>query len=318
MADALAASAAWKATWDAVVKPAINALNELIDKDEPPEHLVHFTDAGGFLGITSGKNLRLGRALASNDPKELKHGIRLAQAEVIRRTRGDVGLAALGREMLLSLAGKRSDGGKAFMIDPHVCCFTSDDSVKRIGHWAMYGRSGAGFALRFRTDGLADGPGVTGAKGAFAKVMYKLSDQKERTKYLVQFAIQKCIETGEYVRDNYPNHDDWAVNFAVRVSSAMGRLMVAHAATLKAPEFTAEKEWRLVNIGVEAVAGSIPAGPLVRTYYETPFDPDVLETVFVGRAQAQINQEVAARLLNERGFSKTNVKRGKVELRILA
>jgi len=73
-----------------------------------------------------------------------------------------------------------------------------------------------------------------------------------------------------------------------------------------------------VNLGVEEVDGSIPAGPLLRTYYEYPFDADVLETVFVGRAQAEINEQVTARLLNERGFNVTKVRRGKVELRILS
>src|SRR5947209_13924558 len=100
-----AESAAFRAMWAHVVTPVFAIVNDLIDKDEPPEYLVHFTDAGGFLGITKEKKLRLGRALASNDPKELKHGIRLARAEIIRRTRGERTLVDLGQEMLLSLAG---------------------------------------------------------------------------------------------------------------------------------------------------------------------------------------------------------------------
>ncbi len=226
-----AESAAWNETWKAVVSPALQTVNELIDKEEPPEYLVHFTDAGGFLGITDGKKLRLGRALASNDPKELKHGIRLARAEIIRRTKADPAFVDLGREMLLSLKGKRSDGGEAFPIDPHVCCFTSEDSVRRIGHWAMYGRNGAGFALRFHTEDLADGPGgLTQPKGAFAKVMYKPAQQRVRTALLVQLALDKCTEAGRYVINNYSHHADhrnWALRFAHRVASAMGRIMVA-------------------------------------------------------------------------------------------
>ena len=321
MATDPAQSAAWNATWTHVVSPALQIVNDLIGKEEPPEHLVHFTDAGGFLGITKDKKLRLGRALASNDPKELKHGIRLARAEIIRRTRGERTLVDVGKEMLLSLVGKRSDGGQAFPIDPHVCCFTTDDSVRRIGHWAMYGRNGAGFALRFRAEDLADGIGLTPAKGAFAKVVYKVSDQKKRTKELVQLSIDKITEAGQYVVNNYSGHHDhldWAVRFAFRVASAMGRILIAHAATMKAPEFRAEKEWRLVNLGVTQVDGSIPAGPLVRTYYEFPFATDVLETVFVGRAQAEINEQVTTRLLSDCGFDKTKVERGKVELRVLS
>lgn len=219
-------SAAWEATWNAIVSPALKALNDLIDQDEPPEHLVHFTDAGGFLGITDDKKLRLGRALASNDPRELKHGIRLARLEIIRRTKGDPAFEDLGREMLLSLKGKRSDGGAAAPIDPHVCCFTTDDSVRRIGHWAMYGRNGAGFALRFHAEDLAAAPGLTTAKGAFAKIVYKVSDQKKRTESLVQLALDKIEEAGQYVVNNYSrhaNHKDWALRFAFRDSHGGSR-----------------------------------------------------------------------------------------------
>ncbi len=313
-------SVAFRAMWAQVVSPVFERMNNLIEKGAPPEHLVHFTDAAGFLGITKDKKLRLGRALSSNDPKELKHGIRLARAEIIRRTKGEKTLADLGQEMLLSLEGKRSDGTRGLQMDPHICCFTSDDSVRRIGHWAMYGRNGAGFALRFRAEELADGPAgaIKPLKGSFAKVVYKLSEQKTRTEDLVQLAIEKCTEAGQYAADNYSGRD-WEVPFAFQAAHAMGSIMVAHAATMKGPEFTAEKEWRLVNLGlVDKIDGSVPAGPLLRTFYEFPFDAEVLETVCVGRAQAEINRQVAARLLNERGFDKTKLERGKVELRALS
>jgi hypothetical protein len=152
-------------------------------------------------------------------------------------------------------------------------------------------------------------------------VVYKPADQTRRTEVLVQLAIDKITEAGEYVVKHYSHHSDckdWALRFAYRVASAMGRIMVAHAATLKGPEFAAEKEWRLVNLGVTAVDGSIPTGPLLRTYYEFPFVPAALQTVFIGRAQADINRPVAEKLLNERGFDKTRIKRGKVELRVLS
>jgi hypothetical protein len=134
----------------------------------------------------------------------------------------------------------------------------------------------------------------------------------------VQLAIDTCTAAAQYGADNY-SRQGLEMIFALRAAQAMGRIIASHTVTMKGPEFKAEKEWRLVNLGLlDKFDGSIAAGSILRTYYEFPFDPDVLETVFVGRSQAKVNMEVAEKLLEELGFTKTSVKVGKVELRPLS
>src|SRR4051812_37968907 len=69
--------------WEATISRGIRRATDLIDAVdvEPPECLLHFTSASAISQIIPKRTLRLSRARASNDPKELDHGIKIALQE---------------------------------------------------------------------------------------------------------------------------------------------------------------------------------------------------------------------------------------------
>ena len=297
--------AAFREVWEHIVRPALETVNEFIDEDEPPSHLLHFTDIKGFLGIIGSKQPYLFRATSCDDLNEIAHGVNLAHAEVLRRTESHLRL--FKSEILMSFVGRMGDGSEGAQFDPHICCLTVESNVRQAEHWKTYGNNGTGFALRFRSEGLIDGPTdrLVKAKGSLAKVMYKLSAQEERTFELVDLAIRTCREARNYSQR-------YAQRNYLKTTQAMGRIIVAHAAIMKRAKFQAENEWRLVNLGIPSKRDGEMNG---RTYYEYLFDPDDLETVVIGPAQDPAYALEVERLLRQHGFAKTNVEVAKIELK---
>jgi len=63
----------------------MNRLSDLIEMDERPDRLLHFTDAKGLRGIIESRILYLMHARSSSDPEELQHGINLAWLAICKR-----------------------------------------------------------------------------------------------------------------------------------------------------------------------------------------------------------------------------------------
>ena len=58
-------------------------------------------------------------------------------------------------------------------------------------------------------------------------------------------------------------------------------------------------------------------GPLLRTFFDVPFDREDLASITIGPVYADLNVPVVKRLLQHHGFTKTKVEIGTVALRTL-
>src|SRR5450432_394714 len=77
LTPAEASKDAFDETWERVIGPGMSDALALIPKATAgvPSSVLHFTSASGFEAIVRTRVLRLSRALASNDPLEMEHGL---------------------------------------------------------------------------------------------------------------------------------------------------------------------------------------------------------------------------------------------------
>jgi hypothetical protein len=298
----------------ATISPAFQRSNELFDarnKEPPPEHLLHFAPAVAVASILPNRTLRVSRARSSNDPKELDHGISVAREEQEKLTKS-ASDEIFRDELFATLSGRMTDGREAHLMDPHISCFTETDSAHVVAHWAMYGRDGSGFALKFKGKELKKKVDVR-----LAKVNYDEVSQREHMRELLVLARETSERAGVYAKEN---HGGAWVDPSVRIAArAFGGVISLHAAAMKAPEFAAEKEWRLVHPGFQSELnrGLEAKGPILRTYFELKFEADDLLSIIVGPVHADLNRPVVWQLLRDFGYANTTVETGKVALRTL-
>lgn len=311
--------------WDSSIGLGFAESNKLFEskKVEPPEFLLHFTSAAALVSIIQKRTLRVSRARSSNDPKELDHALDLARDEQTNLIQGP-GDEIFRDELFASFRGELADGTERRSLDPHMCCFTEADNAEAVAHWAMYGRDGSGFALKFRSKALDEIENVS-----LAKICYNEQEQRSRLRDLLMLGRRTSQRAAEYAQPKYGG--GWAERSFRIAAHAFGGFISVHAAAMKAPVFAAEKEWRLVHPGVEvdekaeghgskpvAVPAFIEAkGPILRTFFEVTFKPDDLAAVVVGPVHGDLNRPVVKRMLEEGGYSNTEVETGKVALRVL-
>lgn len=310
--------------WSETIWPGIQEANNLVDGNRPPAapgSLLHFTDAGALLSLLATGNLWVSRALASNDPSELDHGRSIAlkeQALVIGKSEVPSRDQIFEEEIRASFDGKLTDGKIKQLFDPHICCFTTEDNADVVAHWAMYGRDGSGFALRFKGKALDN---MVSQNATLVPVVYDEAKQGEHMRALLGIARASCFKAFEYAH-KYGGSEYWPARSYKIAGQAFGNVITLHAATMKAPSFAAEKEWRLLHVGIEKKGGpqlmkADARGAIIRTYFEAKFVPDDLEAVIVGPVHAGPNLPVVRRLLEKYGYTNTKVETGKVALRTL-
>jgi hypothetical protein len=299
--------------WDACIFPGFKRANDLIEKVEPPEHLLHFTSAAAITKIIPDGTLRLSRAGSSNDPKELDHGIRIVREELRAAVKVGADDVIFGNELIASFEGTFSDGTQAAsMIDPHVCCFTGPDTADLIAHWAMYGRDGAGFALKFKGKALDKTSDVD-----LVRIDYDETKQRAHMRTLLAIARETSENAAKWALADGPAASDRSFRIA---SHAFGGIFSLHAAMMKAPEFAAENEWRLIHHGIRAKSEPMlveARGHILRSYVDMKFEPDDLASIVVGPVHADVNRAVLLRLLWRYGYQNTKLTIGKIALRTL-
>jgi len=301
--------------WDATISSGIKRANELLDAKAPkrPGHLLHFTSAGALANILSERALRLTRARSSNDPKELAHGIDLARIEQDKLTRSRLD-EIFRDELTAHFAGRMTDGTEHRSIDPHVCCLTETRSADVVAHWAMYGRGGSGFALKIRGKAMIAKPDV-----ALVKINYKKEEQRAHLREVLAIGRETSHQAAEFATKRFGS--GWGQRSFKIAAHAFGGIISLHAATMKAPEFAAEKEWRIVHTGMSTDEQGNPRiearGAILRSYFDMKFEPEDLVSVIVGPVHADLNRPIVCRLLQENGYHTTQVETGRVALRAL-
>jgi len=317
MAAVLNTKVVWDEVWEQVVTPAINeTMRPFRDaKAEVPSRLLHFTSASALLSILKSRTLRLTRALSSNDPEETAYGLSLARPlarEVLdARNQWD---AMLGQQLFDSFAG-RMFGSKHALPDPHVCCFSRPDVEHQAETWALYGRTGSGFALVFDGQELAN-TRLTD----LVPVLYDAKTQQEHLRALIGKAQTTCAAARELAR---PYGTDLVAKIHLFVAHAFGSLIAVHAATMKRDAFQFEKEWRFLVHSlpvepedVESLAYGVEAiGPIVRSYYEAPFKPTALKEIVVGKTHASLNLPVVEAMRSKFQLEHVDVREGNIALR---
>jgi hypothetical protein len=309
--------------WEKAVAPAFKEANGLLIRDRPafPDDVLHFTSAAALVSILSNKTLRVSRARASNDPKELDYGIRLIKDELGKSGQDDWDIVFYD-EIVASFEGKLTDGKEVRHLDPHICCFTEAETAETVAHWAMYGRDGAGFALKFKAQALDDLKDV-----GLVQVTYEERHQRDLIRDALKIARQAAQAAFDYATATYGG-DFWPKRSFMVASHGFGGVLSLLAATMKAKEFRAETEWRLLHAGRVADAkgqedtklkmGAEAKGSIIRTYFDIPFKADDLVSVTVGPVHADLNRPVVKRLLEHHDFTNTIVEVGTVALRTLA
>ncbi len=306
--------------WHNTTEPALtNALKRIKDAGtDVPGQLLHFTSAHALVQILRTGKLRLSRARSSNDPRELEYGLGLARDEA--RTMLDRKMKwddILLFELFASLAGRVRDGSLDPLPDPHVCCFSQPECEMGVEHWSLYGRGGAGFAFVF------DGPSLAANKSAdLVRVTYDVNVQKAQFSSLIEAARETCAAARN--RTAAVGALDEIEKAHRAAAHAFGGVAAVHAATMKREMFKFEKEWRLMvawkpikipdrdtplEYSVEAV------GPVLRSFYELPFDPKTLKAIVVGPQHADVNRPVVEALLNQYDYENVEVRVGSVSLR---
>jgi hypothetical protein len=160
--------------WEARISQGMSRANQLLDTKipTPPEYLLHFTSASALASILPNRTLRLSRARASNDPNELSYALGRALKEQEKVSKDQVD-KIFQEELLASFEGRPLDGSEHRTMDPHICCFTEAGSADLVAHWAMYGRDGSGFVLKFKAATIGDKKNL-----GLAKVNYDEEQQR--------------------------------------------------------------------------------------------------------------------------------------------
>jgi hypothetical protein len=308
--------------WDKVIGPALDEAFKPLRalKDEVPKVLIHFTGAAAVAGILQSKRLRLSTVLASNDPMEIQYGLDLAR-RYLRTMKNTPRDSVFRRTIRTALKGELPDGKEKRLPSPHVCCFATAESERNLPHWAMYGRGGSGFALVF------DGPALASRGPAdMVPVVYQRRHQRKLIGDVIDRGRKAAEDAGQYAMDTYRDQD-WATRTFMIAAHAFGTAAYYVAAVAKRKEFAFEKEWRLLTsrlAGVKEMDG-VPTikfaaeavGPVIRTFFEYPFEPSDLKAVVIGPVHADLNVTAVKDLLDDE-FPHVDVRIGKVALRTIS
>jgi hypothetical protein len=307
--------------WAERISPAIEAAMQPLraPKRDVPGQLLHFTGAQALTRILQEKRVRLSTVRASNDPLEVTHGIGLARRH-LESVKIDTEADRIYRAAVeAALEGKLLDGTTKPLPSPHVCCFSTPESEGKVEHWALYGRGGSGFALVF------DGPALVERATGLADLVPVIYAEEEQAKLLrdvIDRGRQVAGEAADYA-EKY--NTGWAIRTFLITAYAFGTLASYFAAATKKGEWAFEKEWRLLAGSTriqderETMKFSADAvGPVVRTFFEFPFEPASLKAIIVGPVHGELNVPAVEDLLPAYGYRNVEVRLGQIALRTIA
>ena len=141
----------------------------IIEDDDLPEHLYHYTNAGGLHGILESNSLYATHAAYLNDWQELLYGMQMALDELKEWLKSSPDDAKAGwdsalpgwmislaiKATALALAGEVQKRTQSLRetFGPFVTCLS--ESRDQLSQWRGYGRGG-GYAIRFDARGLRE------------------------------------------------------------------------------------------------------------------------------------------------------------------
>jgi hypothetical protein len=315
--------------WEKVMTPAINIANKTLRdaRKRVPNKLLHFTDAGGLVGIfgrdldiNRQPHLRLCRARASNDPMEFQYGLDLALSRLKRMSHSDQDFYKFKAEIRGGIEGEEFLDKRRDIPEPHICCLTLPRRERSVSQWAMYGRGGAGCVIVFRGPELAKK-----WQTDLVKVDYNPDTQRKRMNSTLKLALETCLK-GRWEAQQRRIFDPTGIDRHFRTyARVMSNVVAMQATAMKRKEFALEDEWRLMvsyfdvrPIGRQLKAGAFASGSIVKTYYELPIKAAEIDSVIVGPNVSDLNIRAIEIMLQTlgHGWRDIDVRKGDISLRL--
>lgn len=211
----------------------------------------HYTDATGLIKIVESGKLRATNALYLNDSMEVNYGRTLIGEEVLKKK----GLLPDPADEFLDfvLAGLRITD---YVHQPYVTCFSGEKARDLLSQWRAYGDGGAGYALGFTPQKLADLSPVCWLR----KVVYDETIQRK----LIETAIDGHCRDLVSVAPSFGGKTA-RLHEAVRdFSHSISEILHEYMCCFKHDSWQEEQEWRLVQLIVpfKAASGVPDAGEL--------------------------------------------------------
>lgn len=218
------------------VLAVVNSTRLSLMPDALPQYLYHYTNASGFIGIATNRNLRAGSAVLLQDKSEIRHGVELLAQIVDSRLAQDRRLRTVSELVL-----KRIQIRSLERIDKtYVACFCQAHDLK--SQWDRYGA----YCLRFPVYGNSGPllrPCASGLFMQFIKVVYDDARKRSSLTRLVE-QVTGALED----QTNFPGNvsGPWTKIIADAVAGWVSELVLDVLVSFKSDDYSDEMEWRLV------------------------------------------------------------------------
>lgn len=287
-----------------------------MDKDFP-EHIYHYTDPGGLLGIIESQELWFSQLGALNDSTEITHTVNLIRDtfEAALATARTPSARTFIERALSNVIARTKEG-----IPWFVACFCEKGDL--LSQWRGYGSTGGGFSIGFHTNALEACATESESNCALLRVEYDLKKQRSH----IHQAISNFVDLIEsWVDAGWEPETNTLLDPAL---DSLGTILLMACIRFKHPAFQEEDEWRLV-IGRETNRKDLkfrPAGSRIVPYFKinmrtlraTGRGDLPLAKIFCGPA---LHPEIAKksimlRLAQEPGFKDVPVEASGVPFRV--
>lgn len=273
-----------------------------------PQHLFHYTNAHGLLGIFQSKRIWATNSRFMNDPTEIEYAVNLIKTVMQANFSRDK--KEFLNKALHEFLREYEQNAKVY-----IACFCVHGDL--LSQWRGYGATGGGYALGFKTSQL--GYPDVGAFGIprpiLRKVIYdrKIQEDLVRT-WLNEMAVFERSSGKKFTarkEEELNNH----------LYGTYGYFLSEFLNCFKDPAYQEEQEWRIIQFGrrgYEAVINPTfrTAGGCIVPYTEINFKPSKkfagilpVELIYYGPT---LNTHITERSLNllceSHGFQKDLLK----------
>lgn len=211
----------------------------------PAPVLHHYTTASGLLGIVDSSSLFLSDAEFLNDQSELTYA-RGIVGDVLRRAAipDDADIQKMIRAVIDNFEDPHSEA--LVPVRFYLASFCEDGNL--LSQWRAYAASGAGYALGFHGQELANAAWQADTtKGVqLRKVVYNPEEQASIVERIVNLFLARAVR---------PQYRANGIKPLARMASSFSLVLSAFTPIIKHPLFQEEREWRLIYT---VIAGRTP------------------------------------------------------------
>lgn len=253
-----------------------------------PDTLYHYTGPAGLKGIVGENGLWFGDSFFLNDASEISYGFEMVREQVSKwgATRSQ------WQKDLAELIVERTFGSS---LGNRPAAFCMSDSANLLNQWRDYGRDQVSYSIGLDAEELRKRLSPDPWHMMLIRLIY---EPQAQTKF-VEGVVQKVLDAACAQPEAEDNKDGvWA-----GIADAASLPLCITIATLKHPDFAAEREWRLWT-SVEQVLEKQKFRPTpvgIAPYYELkPFEEGAklpIKSVMVGPSPHGFVAEMGVKLL---------------------